>query len=175
MVMFARVFPDSNLWNACLDLYLTSFPSDERRESSELMNIAHTEGYKLMSFAIDDQLIGILEIWDFSNFLFLEHLAVKPEHQKKGYGSMVLQHLLSSITEKPVLLEAETPNDDISRKRIAFYERAGFSVLNIDYSQPPYYPGKQSVPMLLLSNHPVSHSNVSSFIDIITKKVYKIS
>lgn len=174
MILFNQISPVSVQWSACLDLYLSAFPSDERRESAELTSIFNDKGYKFMSLLIKDQFIGIIETWDFHKFGFLEHLAILPEYQKNGYGSEVMRVLIAS-TEKPILLEAESPRDDLSRKRIAFYERAGFMVLDIDYTQPPYYPGKQSVPMHLLCNVMVPLSDIVSYIAVITQKVYKIN
>lgn len=174
MIVFTPIFPGSSHWSACLDLYLSSFPSDERRESSELISTFNEKGYKFISLTNDEQFIGFIETWDFDKFVFLEHLAILPERQKRGYGSEVLSYLVDS-NEKPILLEAESPKDDLSHRRIAFYERAGFIALDVDYTQPPYYPGKQSVPMLLLSNSPVPFTDVGLYIEIISKKVYKIS
>lgn len=174
MILFTPISPGSAHWSACLDLYLTSFPSDERRESAELINVFNDKGYKFISLSFNDQFIGLIDTWDFDKFVFLEHLAILPEYQKRGYGSEVLRFLTAS-TEKPVLLEAESPKDDLSRQRIVFYERAGFIVLDVDYTQPPYYPGKQSVSMLLLSNSQLPLIDVGEFIEVISKKVYKIS
>lgn len=174
MILFIPISPIHILWSASLNLYLNSFPYDERRESADIINVFKESEYEFQALTNNNQFIGFVEIWNFNKFVFIEHLAISPEKQSRGYGSAVIKSI-SEIANKPVLLEAETPKDDLSHKRIVFYEKAGFKTLDIDYSQPPYYPGKKSVAMLLLSNRFVSLSDASSYISIISEKVYKIN
>ena len=43
------------------------------------------------------------------------------------------------------------PTDDLSRRRIAFYERNGFTLWrDCVYQQPPYRPEDTPLPMLLM-------------------------
>ncbi len=41
-----------------------------------------------------------------------------------------------------VILEVERVHDTDSQRRISFYERLGYSIVNIDYHQPPYRKGE---------------------------------
>ena len=51
----------------------------------------------------------------------------------------------------PFVLEVEMPADDLSRRRIAFYERNGFTLWrDCAYMQPPYRPEDAPLPMLLM-------------------------
>lgn len=160
------------LWNKVSELYIQAFPVNERRESHELLNIQGTNGYRLELIRHDEELSGFIEYWEFSEFLFIEHLAIMPHKQNKGIGQSILLKFVSDHF-KPVLLEAEHPSDELSNRRIRFYSRCGFKPVDIDYTQPPYYPGKASVPMLLLSNSPVQTAIAYSFIRIISQNVYK--
>lgn len=174
MLSLLQISTIHKLWPAGIALYISAFPPDERREPSELTEVLNENMHRFYTIIEEGQFVGIMEIWDFTDFIFLEHLAIKPELQNKGYGSTSLEYL-KNMVNKPILLEAEIPVDDVSKQRVDFYEKAGFKAINIDYTQPPYYPKKVSVPMLLLSDYPVSLSDAYSYISIISKKVYKIA
>lgn len=173
LILLTPLSNDRNNWDEFVNLYVTAFPSDERREISELINIQGIENYSLLQITFNEKFIGFLELWEFKKFLFLEHLAILSEEQQKGYGTEVLKSILLSSV-RPVILEAEPPADTLSAKRIHFYQRAGFNILNFDYTQPPYYPGKNAVPMLLLSNKDLSEKITAEYVIEIRNEVYKI-
>ena len=50
-----------------------------------------------------------------------------------------------------ILLEAEPPLTEIARRRIGFYERAGFEIIDADYIQPPYEETGRGVPLYLMA------------------------
>lgn len=53
---------------------------------------------------------------------------------------------------KPVVLEVEMPEDEMSRRRIGFYARQGFLLWeDHDYMQPPYRAGDAPLPMRLMA------------------------
>lgn len=161
------------LWPDCQKIYTDLFPIDERREPDQLKAFQGFPGYFFNAILTGGQLSGIFEIWDFPYFIFIEHIAVIPAMQNKGIGSSILSGLLKE-SEKPVLLETEVPFDEVSQKRIDFYKSKGFKVLDIDYTQPPYYPGKKSVPMLLLSDKDLPAKAVNEAIQTLKLIVYKM-
>lgn len=166
------ITPLSPLWQACLALYLDAFPPDERREHSELEAINSYSGYLFNAILENDKIAGILETWEFGTFRFLEHIAIVPDLQGKGFGSRVLHdYLIQSV--KPVFLEAEPPTDAISLRRVQFYLKSGFNIVDFDYTQPPYYPGKNSVPMVLMSNASLQPENIVEALKIIKENVYR--
>lgn len=173
MITLTPLKTDSENWKDFIALYLHSFPPDERREVDELIRIQGAEAYSLYQITSYDLFLGFIEIWHFDEFTFLEHIAILNEEQQKGYGSDVLRMLLLK-SEKPILLEVEPATDIVSSKRISFYLKLGFIKLDIDYSQPPYYAGKHSVPMLLLSNMRLPEKVILEYISKIRDSVYKI-
>lgn len=52
---------------------------------------------------------------------------------------------------KPIVLEIEPPQDDISRRRRAFYERCGFCTTEHAHLQPPYHAGQAELPLVVMS------------------------
>jgi GNAT superfamily N-acetyltransferase len=173
MITLEYIDESHKLWGTFSKLYLEAFPVNERREPDELRKIQDTKGYKLEVIKSDEEFTGFIEIWNFENFIFLEHLAIIPQKRNQGIGHQVLHQLIRNYPDKPILLEAEYPADELSGRRIKFYNRCGFKALNIDYTQPPYYPGKSSVPMMLLSNKTVSSKDTTGYIRIISRNVYK--
>ena len=51
----------------------------------------------------------------------------------------------------PVVLEVEIPADEMSKRRIGFYERLGFKLDNHVYHQPPYREGGEWLEMRLMT------------------------
>lgn len=131
-------------------IYESSFPKDERRECSQLLDLLHNKQFKLYEIYIQDKFIGFISVWDLEEFSFIEHFAIRTTEQGKGYGTQAINQVLSMNT-KPVILEVEEPFTDTARKRISFYERLNFSVNNQSYFQPPYSINKSSIKMLLMS------------------------
>jgi hypothetical protein len=173
LITFSLLNTQSEYWDAFVTLYLESFPPDERREVDELINIQGVKNYSLNQITFNGQFIGFIEVWLFNEFAFLEHIAIITKEQQKGYGSEALILLLKKL-KIPVILEAEPPVNVISSKRIMFYQKSGFVLLDVDYSQPPYYPGKQSVPMLLLSNTRIHQNRILEYVNEIKDCVYKL-
>lgn len=60
-------------------------------------------------------------LWETEDFCYLEHFAVQPSLRGHGTGSTLLRQLLQR--EKPLILEIELPEDEITCRRKHFYER----------------------------------------------------
>lgn len=71
-----------------------------------------------------------------------------PEMRGRGYGAQTLS--FSASAKKTVILEIDPPNDEVSARRKAFYERAGYRANPFDHIHPPYhseYKGHRLVVM----------------------------
>ena len=93
--------------------------------------------------------IGFFTYWDFDTFYYAEHFAIDPTLRNGGYGKQVLNLLCDSLP-RPIVLEVEMPKEEMSKRRIGFYQRQGFILWQHDYQQPPYKPGDSYLPMLLM-------------------------
>ena len=136
-------------------LLKTSFPEDEYRDSEEWHRFTAGEKPEFHNMLISDGPlnVGILAWWDFGTWRYVEHLAVDPDLRDRGYGAIALR-LFLAMSDTPVALEVETPDDSLSRRRIEFYRRAGFRLLPDAYTQPPYRPGGNSVEMRIMTTDP---------------------
>ena len=54
-------------------------------------------------------------------------------------------------TGKPAVLEVEKPDDELSQRRIRFYQRLGFVLSPRPYTQPPYSPDRHPLELRLMS------------------------
>lgn len=139
----------------------TSFPSQERRNDTQQR--LHTDTNKRFTAYIvqeNGENTGLATIWSFpmpvrnpdeekGNFAYVEHLAIAPEKRNGGIGSRVLQTLAEHV-RTPIVLEVETPEDELSRRRIRFYQRNGFELCRLPYRQPSYSLDGTFLPMYLM-------------------------
>ncbi len=131
-------------------IYVGSFPSDERRDWQEIKELLQHSNFILNEVLDNQELVGLITVWNLPDFVFIEHFAIRESKRGKGIGTLVLNQV---IAENPttLIVEVEEPNTGEARQRVAFYEKAGFSVCEEIYYQPPYSPDKNKVKMLLMS------------------------
>lgn len=156
------------------NLYLTAFPPAERREFSELIQQFYNNECDLNLIFADQNVAGFIIFWDLEEFVFVEHFAVESHLRKLGIGEKTLSSIRDQF-KKTIILETEMPNDEISRRRIGFYERNGFYKLNRTYFQPSYDGVKPEVELILMStNYDMTLEELDSAIKKIRKKVYRV-
>ncbi len=144
----------SKLPEAIVGLYMESFPPEERRSLDSIR--ALIDGHETYHFSIifsKNRMVGFISWWDLNGGVYVEHFAINPQLRSHGYGRFAMERFCSVHQNKGVVLEVELPgSNDMADRRIGFYKRCGFVVREeIDYVQPPYAPGLQSVPLLLMT------------------------
>ena len=80
----------------------------------------------------------------------MEHFAISPEKRNGGFGGFVLDSFLNQI-QKNAVLEVEVPEDTLTQRRVAFYERHGFYFNPYPYLQPPMREGQSTLPLRLMT------------------------
>ena len=113
--------------------------------------------------------IGFITVWNLCGFHYGEHLATSPAVRNKGYGKQVMQQLLK-MHPGLFVLEVEEPTDEMSQRRIGFYQRCGFTLCDREYVQPPYHPEDSGLPMKLM--YAGAHGIDNSF-EHIRRHIYK--
>lgn len=143
---------DDKVMSYIRQIYDESFPIDERRDFNEVKVLLQSRAeFVLYLIESDGKEVGFISSWEFPDFIYVEHFAIDPSCRGGGYGAETLQCFLSDVT-KPVVLEVERPEDDFSRRRIAFYERVGFKLWGeIAYIQPPYDTTRKPLDLLLMT------------------------
>ncbi len=141
---------DSPLFPALRDIYEASFPLSEQR-SLRLQELALKDpGYELLAVVEEGRVLGLIGSWNLSEFVYLEHLAFSPECRGKGLGSRALSSYIAGKT-LPVILEIDPLIDDISRRRLGFYQRLGFVLTPHIHIQPPFHSRFAPLSLLILS------------------------
>lgn len=58
---------------------------------------------------------------------------------------------IMALCDTPVVLEVEIPAEEMSKRRIGFYERLGYVLDDHVYYQPPYRRGEEFLEMRLMT------------------------
>ena len=159
-----------------INLYISSFPEDERRDFNEVLRLLDNNSpFRIISAISEDgNFAGFIGYWEFDNFIYGEHFAVEPEMRGQKIGEKFLAHL-ASISPKPIILEVELPEEEMSIRRIKFYERNGYKLRDdITYIQPPYSPEKNSLELKLMTYRDIKLSDNCYEIKTIHKNVYGV-
>ncbi len=147
-----------------------SFPPDERRPYKEQQELLENPLY---SVYIVENLYAFIATWEFDEFVFIEHFAVKNECRNTGLGSRMLSEFLEK-QKKTVCLEVELPETELAKRRIGFYERNGFYFNEFEYFQPPISQGKKIIPLrIMTSNAGIDKVTFEKIRSILYKEVYK--
>ena len=105
------------------------------------------------------------------DFFYLEHFAVQPSLRGQGTGSRILRELLQG--EKPFILEIEPPEDALTCRRKAFYERNGLQAQPYDHVQLPFQGGGPIVPLVIMADRAISPAQCRTFQRYLLDRVVK--
>lgn len=144
-------------------LYESTFPVQERRDWPQLLQLLQEPAMQLSVVTAHEEAIGFVIAWKLGSWYYVEHLAVDPAQRGKKYGEKVMQSILEAGHGR-VILEVERVHDTNSQRRINFYERLGYTTVDIDYQQPPYRKGDATLPMLLMSNPAITDADTAKAI-----------
>lgn len=131
----------------------TSFTPDEYRTYAEQKALLQLPNYQIYGM-IDKQhhqVQAFIAIFEFERIVCIDHFAVNPAYRNKGIGSKVLQELMTML-DKMICLEVELPSDELSQRRIAFYERNHFFLNPYAYVLPPISKGRKSIPLYIMTS-----------------------
>ena len=148
-----------------------SFPNTEMRNKKNQKNLFKNIKYHVV---MDEEKKGFIAYWDFKQFIFLEHFAVSTEARGEGHGEKMLEVFVESLT-LPSILEVEPPEDEITKRRISFYERMGFRLNDFSYIQPCLRVDEPSIPLKIMSyKKTIDESKFKEYKAKIYKEVYNL-
>lgn len=148
--------PVKDFLDPVLDLiektYTESFPEVERRDFSLVRGLVKDEP-KFIVYALsrENRYVGFITGWLFDGYTYAEHFAIDPSARNGGIGAEAMKQFLA-FCGTPVVLEVEMPVDEMSKRRIGFYERLGFVLDHHVYFQPPYRKGEAFLEMRLMTH-----------------------
>jgi len=161
-----------DLFAQAWQLYEQSFPTDERRTIANQAPLLTYEVYHFNAVLFQDRFVGLILWWKFDTVCFIEHIATSPAIRGKGIGSRIITQFQRNNAEH-ILLEVDLPKDDISQRRILFYQRLGFQLNQHPYQQPALNEDSQPVDLLLMSYpHAITASQVKGFISTYHPIIY---
>jgi len=133
------------------------FPPDELKPFSRLRKLTDKGLYEPYGLFRDGKLLSYALYWRAGEdpYVMLDYFAVMPEARNGGVGSALLRDMLSRFCQNGggVFGEVEVPNtgdeavDDLRRRRLGFYARAGLR--RMDYTTKVF-----GVPYLVLAYGP---------------------
>ncbi len=155
-------------------LYQDAFPECERRDMETLKQLICSEKQMFFCQILQNGIeCGLVVYWLFDTFCYVEHLAVNLAVRGNDTGSATLAVLKQRYTDRPIVLEVEPlSNDAATQKRIAFYQRNGFTIADTTYQQPPYRKGEQSFPLWIMTNRQTAPTTIQHIKNEIKQMVY---
>jgi ribosomal protein S18 acetylase RimI-like enzyme len=128
-----------------------SFPVSERRNYKEAERLCENPLYYIDVVKNEENKIqGFVAYWKLSKVVFVEHLAVSSSARGKNIGSTMMKKFMKA-QNKPIILEVEKPLDEMSERRIVFYERLGFKQNKVGYFQPDLQKGAPKIFLHIMS------------------------
>lgn len=163
----------SPYWDSLARVYHTSFPIDEQRPITDIARLIE-EDNRFVAYAITDKqgvFVGLLTTWHFNDFIYIEHFAIEPTLRSQGYGAETLSTFIEE-QQKAIVLEAEPPTDELSRRRIGFYQRCGLTLYDYPYIQPAYTPESNPVPLRIMGTIDTEATPLEHVRDTLHREVY---
>ena len=165
---------NSDSFDRIYDILEKSFPPDELRPYIEQASLLLDMRYSILSETQNGKIAAFFAIWEFDTFIFIEHFATHPDFRNLGLGSQMLREL-TEISKKPLCLEVEPPDCDVSRRRIEFYKRNGFHLNHYHYMQPPISKGRKTIPLMIMTSpSPITESEFENIKATLYSEVYKV-
>ena len=159
------------LFDASLALYETSFPPNERRTREDHLRALQDADFFPLGAVEDGKLLADVFLWETEDFCYLEHFAVQPDLRGRGTGSTLLRQLLQR--EKPLILEIEPPEDELTCRRKRFYERNGLRAQPYRHVQLPFQGGDPIVPLVIMANRDLTAQQCRAFQQYLLNRVVR--
>lgn len=124
-----------------------AFPNTEMRTYQEQKKLFERQQYSVL---MNEEKTAFIAQWDFNEAVYIEHFAVADSMRGNGTGKNMLTEFLN-VTNGMVFLEVEPPEGEIARRRINFYERAGFVLNQYYYLQPSYRNNEEPIELKIMT------------------------
>lgn len=147
-----RLIPTKGVAGEWWQLYCAAFPAEERRHATEHERALQDAAFHACSLRDASHFVGLLTWWQWDSMLYVEHLAIAEEKRGMGYGGATLQALKQHGVD--IVLEIEPVQDEVTAKRLAFYQSNGFVLLPFPHTQLAYQKGCPDMELLLLGYSP---------------------
>lgn len=147
--MLTRLYEQD--FDALYGIMKQSFPTDEMRPYDAQKALFKRDDF--FAYGVKNAegvLSAFITFWKMNGFTYGENFAVDKNIRGLGLGSKIISEALKMSGER-FILEVEPPETETAKRRIAFYERAGFTLNNYHYIQPPLAKGQNSLKLMIMS------------------------
>lgn len=126
------------------DIYFameSEFPQNELKTYDQFLTLIEAGQYDVL-LACNPEVVGYALVFraEKSKQIWLDFIAILPEHQSKGYGSVFFEAIRRYYgpTYKGMVFEVEIPDgiQNNQERRIAYYKRLGSEILPVQYALP---------------------------------------
>lgn len=147
--MLTRLYKNDT--DAVYSIMESSFPKDEIRSYGEQAALFEKENFFAYGIKTESgALKAFITFWHLNGFTFGDHFAVAKSDRGAGLGAKIIAEVIKTDKSR-FILEVEPPETETAKRRIGFYERAGFTLNDYEYCQPPLGKNKKAVPLLIMS------------------------
>ena len=131
---------DDPLFSRVWEIYGYSFPRYEQRTFEHQQAAFRSPLYHLDACVEGGEVIGLIGYWIFPDYAYIEHYAMAREARGRGYGTKILGDFLARMAGRIVVLEIDPVVDEVSTRRLEFYQRLGFQESPFRPPCPKYRP-----------------------------------
>ena len=72
MMNFEKVSPNDSKLQRVIDIYISAFPQEERREIESIeWQLEHNECYNMYAICLDKEVVGMFVYWDFGATVYI--------------------------------------------------------------------------------------------------------
>lgn len=144
------------------DLYESTFPSVERRDYADHLKAMERHNFFVNAIVEDGEFVGIMQFWEATDFIYLEHFAILDNLRGKQLGQKALNCLKS--LNKTVILEIEPPeSSQTALRRLRFYQREGFLFHPVKHVQAHYHQDDDDFILNVMATKPLSNEDYEKF------------
>lgn len=152
-----------------------SFPQEEMRDYEGQKALLNRDDYFIKTYVHEGKVAGFCAYYKFDNFIYIEHLACDPQVRGLGIGTKLVQEIMNDDDNRVVILEVEPPVDELTKRRVRFYEKLGFNLNPHYHFQPSLNEGMEGLELKIMSsNVELSENEQNDFRRVLNKKVYGV-
>lgn len=122
------------------EIYQYSFPLFEQRTFEHQLTAFKSNIYHMDAYLDKNEVVGFIGYWIFPDYAYIEHYAMAEEMRGQGYGTLILRDFLLRMKGKIVVLEIDPVVDEVSTRRLHFYQKLGFRESPFRHQCPSYQP-----------------------------------
>lgn len=155
-------------------LFEESFIPSELRLFDSFLQLFYNHEFKIYIEEKDLQIIAALIVWEFNDYIFLENFAVNKKIRGQGIGGVFLETLKDIYPNHFMVLEVEENKNELTNRRIQFYQRHQWCLNSFHYKQPSFRKNIDGEELYMMSYpHLLSHEQFLNIKSDLFHRVYQ--